>query len=527
MDSAADAALRLLERCERFVQRHGRAQAFRLAAFGPRLHPLAGGPHDGRRLQQLLDQQRLIAGTEPAALAVVEAAVDAAARDADLPRTARQRVTVARGLALARLGLYGHARRVLGDLLDEGGLAPEDRSEAEYIRGSCAGYGGDLDGAEAELKVTLRTMGGGDECHAAYVRAALHAMLAFCKGYTGPDPVEAERHARASLAIARHWRITPMLAAPAASLLGLLDMRSAPFEPREAVYRMVAPALAARRIVTTASAALVANWAHTLHRAGRIAEAGAAALDAMRLMEALGHPPRLLPHYASIEDALRAAGEAGAADRVHASWQAGEARDKGRSAPPWFSRRDEPPASEAGYRAELARRADVRREAARALDTDALTGLPRAEHLPEAFAAAQAAAAAGGMPAIVLVADIDGFGAIDRRFGRPVGDHLLREVGRRLAAVPGAFCCRLEADRFVLLNGGGTEPATWIAHVQAAITRATPLIEPGFALSACIGYDVLDAGDPAAALPRAEAALEQARALGPGCISHGRGIGAA
>ncbi|WP_432492098.1 EAL domain-containing protein [Kineococcus auxinigenes] len=92
-------------------------------------------------------------------------------------------------------------------------------------------------------------------------------------------------------------------------------------------------------------------------------------------------------------------------------------------------------------RAQLRRIEDLAR-------TDALTGLPNRRHL-----AGRVAAALGAGDAVALLfCDLDGFKAVNDRFGHGAGDELLVQVAGRLrhGLPPGGLAARLGGDEFIV-----------------------------------------------------------------------------
>jgi diguanylate cyclase (GGDEF)-like protein/PAS domain S-box-containing protein len=94
---------------------------------------------------------------------------------------------------------------------------------------------------------------------------------------------------------------------------------------------------------------------------------------------------------------------------------------------------------------------------------DPLTGLPNRLLFNERLAdhVAQAPGDASGFA--VLFVDLDGFKAVNDRYGHAVGDALLAEVAGRLrSAAVGSLVARLGGDEFLLLAGGAA-PLTALA----------------------------------------------------------------
>jgi diguanylate cyclase (GGDEF)-like protein len=87
---------------------------------------------------------------------------------------------------------------------------------------------------------------------------------------------------------------------------------------------------------------------------------------------------------------------------------------------------------------------------------DALTGLANRLLLRERFQLSVAAATRKGHILAVHFLDLDGFKAVNDRYGHPIGDALLEQVACRLEAIvrAGDTVARLGGDEFVVLQGG-------------------------------------------------------------------------
>ncbi len=87
---------------------------------------------------------------------------------------------------------------------------------------------------------------------------------------------------------------------------------------------------------------------------------------------------------------------------------------------------------------------------------DALTGLANRLLLRERFQAAIDAATRQRRLLAVHFLDLDGFKAVNDRYGHPAGDALLEQVAHRLEAIvrSGDTIARLGGDEFVILQGG-------------------------------------------------------------------------
>jgi diguanylate cyclase (GGDEF)-like protein len=87
---------------------------------------------------------------------------------------------------------------------------------------------------------------------------------------------------------------------------------------------------------------------------------------------------------------------------------------------------------------------------------DPLTGLPHRGLLIDRVDHGLTATSRSGLPLAVLFCDLDGFKAVNDRYGHPAGDIVLRETAHRLQAVlrPGDTVGRLGGDEFVAVCPG-------------------------------------------------------------------------
>lgn len=98
----------------------------------------------------------------------------------------------------------------------------------------------------------------------------------------------------------------------------------------------------------------------------------------------------------------------------------------------------------------------ARHDLAQLAKYDALTGLANRLLLRERFQSAIAEATRKGYLLAVHFLDLDGFKAVNDRYGHPSGDALLEQVAHRLESImrAGDTVARLGGDEFVMLQGG-------------------------------------------------------------------------
>ncbi|HVB17155.1 MAG TPA: diguanylate cyclase [Stellaceae bacterium] len=123
---------------------------------------------------------------------------------------------------------------------------------------------------------------------------------------------------------------------------------------------------------------------------------------------------------------------------------------------------------------------------------DALTGLPNRRYLGEWLNLTLAAAQRSGQPLVLLYFDLDGFKAVNDRFGHDAGDRVLQATAARLthSVRTSDFVARLGGDEFVAALPAPPPPsdlAALIERLQQTLAEAPiPQLRPG-AVSASIG----------------------------------------
>jgi diguanylate cyclase (GGDEF)-like protein/PAS domain S-box-containing protein len=152
---------------------------------------------------------------------------------------------------------------------------------------------------------------------------------------------------------------------------------------------------------------------------------------------------------------------------------------------------------------------------------DPLTGLANRALLLDRIGQAVAAERHGPGRATVLYLDLDGFKAVNDRYGHPAGDQLLVEVAARLRAVARErdTVARVGGDEFVLL----VDPERWQPDAERVAQRILDALSRPYELpfgrvevGASIGIALDADGDPSSLLRDADAALYRAKAQGKG-----------
>jgi diguanylate cyclase (GGDEF)-like protein len=168
----------------------------------------------------------------------------------------------------------------------------------------------------------------------------------------------------------------------------------------------------------------------------------------------------------------------------------------------------------------LAVRRGLLAERDRLLVTDPLTGAYNRRFLAQETDRAFARARRGEEAVSALALDLDGFKAVNDRFGHGAGDELLQAVSTSIAGELrlGDLLCRLGGDEFlVLCPSTGVDGALELAQrVRRAVRDAAAEVVPEQLVSTSVGVATFpgDAADPSDLIRNADAALYAAKRAG-------------
>lgn len=162
-------------------------------------------------------------------------------------------------------------------------------------------------------------------------------------------------------------------------------------------------------------------------------------------------------------------------------------------------------------------------------ETDGLTGLANRARFDQVVAEQFHMAAEGGRPLSLLLLDVDRFKAVNDAHGHPVGDVVLRAIGRLLGTAAPAqdLAARYGGEEMVLLLPNTARPTA--AAIAESIRRsicgkpiATGEGRPGLSVAASIGVATYEPDGPLKAaahlVKAADLAVYAAKHAGRNCV---------
>jgi diguanylate cyclase (GGDEF)-like protein len=159
----------------------------------------------------------------------------------------------------------------------------------------------------------------------------------------------------------------------------------------------------------------------------------------------------------------------------------------------------------------------------RIANSDGLTGLANARTLARVIELEVARASRQGTDLCLAIFDVDGLTAINDRAGRAVGDAVLREVAAVITETVRLVdtVAREAGDEFVLVAPGAKGPGV-IRRIVGAVAARPPIAGTAFTVSAGVARFPIDGTTEAELLAAARAAMEAARAMGPGNVAEAK-----
>lgn len=160
--------------------------------------------------------------------------------------------------------------------------------------------------------------------------------------------------------------------------------------------------------------------------------------------------------------------------------------------------------------------AATREQLEQAALTDPVTGLHNRHSLQRVLEARMPAGSADP-PIRLVLADLDGFAALNDARGHAGGDEILRAAGAalRAAAGPGVPVARMGSDQFALVLGADQA-------LERVLEQAAAALDSRVSVTACFGAATApeDGSNAQRVLERARAALAWAKASGSGSARH-------
>ncbi|MCW2707827.1 MAG: hypothetical protein QOJ48_1893 [Frankiales bacterium] len=142
---------------------------------------------------------------------------------------------------------------------------------------------------------------------------------------------------------------------------------------------------------------------------------------------------------------------------------------------------------------------------------DPLTGLANRTLLLERLRAVLARDARTGQSTAVLFLDLDGFKAVNDRYGHAAGDEVLVTVAKRLAAAvrPSDTVARIGGDEFVVLVEGASDAVvhTVVERLRQAVSEPLPTLDLEVGVSVGVALSARGDAEPRTLLNAADRAM--------------------
>jgi diguanylate cyclase (GGDEF)-like protein len=151
---------------------------------------------------------------------------------------------------------------------------------------------------------------------------------------------------------------------------------------------------------------------------------------------------------------------------------------------------------------------------------DQLTGLANRTLLEERLRAALSRDGRTGGSTAVLFLDLDGFKAVNDRYGHAAGDRVLQTVAKRLAAAvrPSDTVARVGGDEFVVLVEGATDEgvARLAERLRDAVGEPLPTLDLKVGVSVGVAVSTAGETEPMKLLQAADKAMYAIKGAGRG-----------
>jgi diguanylate cyclase (GGDEF)-like protein len=142
---------------------------------------------------------------------------------------------------------------------------------------------------------------------------------------------------------------------------------------------------------------------------------------------------------------------------------------------------------------------------------DPLTGLANRTLLLERLRSVLARDARSGDSTAVLFLDLDGFKAVNDKYGHAVGDEVLVTVAKRLASVvrPSDTVARIGGDEFVVLVEGssGADLERLVERLRHAVSEPLPTLDLQVGVSIGVATSVRGEAEPRTLINAADRAM--------------------